>query len=867
MARVLRCVAALAGLGSCQAGESTFGERETETAQQALGLCGEPLCFTAADTLLNTTVAGAQDTPAVATAPNGTTLVVYRDRSGQAADATNGDSIRARFFDAAGLPRADDLVVETTTTKVQVNPTVAASTNGTFLVAWADNRAIAPDASGYSIRARRFATNGTPVDVQDFLLNVTTSSDQTTPVAAATPDGGFLIAWRDYSRRAPDASSGAVRARRIRPDGTLAPAEIDVNSTTSGDQSEPALAVAADGRWAISFTDASLQGGDAAGTQVRVRHYTSNDTPVSPDARVNARTDGDQRQSRLAFAPDGTLLVVFTDYQDPGAATGYDLRGRLYAPDGTPLGNELDVATTTTRNQNLPALTALSVEGRWLIAFTDDSRVAPDISNTGIRGRLLGFDGTFDGPDQLLATATYGAQTTPALPASASAHTLIAWADSGNVAPDIAAPAIRGRWLRFPRCGDARTDSDSGELCDDGNVASGDGCSATCQPETCGDGAIQAGETCDDGLTNTLAGPCLPDCTPARCGDGIRQRTEGCDDSNLVDGDGCSAACAAEPPTREACAWLCSPVSGADTCNGNDDDCDGRVDEDAALGFDPSHCGSCANGPCPSTRPYATRLSAPAGVPRWDPSAAAVAGSLLWVANDRDGILAAYNLPLVSGANAPVQTLTVRPGGVTPKWESMRREDAGTFLLLNATGNTVWRCDLANGCVNPVSVNIANAVNALGAATRLESIIPVPGHLILGSRATPSKVADEAGLAITLGNLSPDGRTYQLSDTLFTGGRFYMTWSYEGAGTTLSDVAGVLAVADPDANGRPNPATLRICRMLPGKPEGVDSWGELLVVVFDQDDDRKAKGAVDPNRFELLSTEDFATVIPRGACP
>ena len=41
---------------------------------------------------------------------------------------------------------------------------------------------------------------------------------------------------------------------------------------------------------------------------------------------------------------------------------------------------------------------------------------------------------------------------------------------------------IRGQILRVPSCGDGIVDG-PGEACDDGNVANGDGCSATCQNE------------------------------------------------------------------------------------------------------------------------------------------------------------------------------------------------------------------------------------------------------------------------------------------------------------------------------------------------------------------------------------------------
>ncbi|MEZ4392357.1 MAG: DUF4215 domain-containing protein [Polyangiales bacterium] len=64
------------------------------------------------------------------------------------------------------------------------------------------------------------------------------------------------------------------------------------------------------------------------------------------------------------------------------------------------------------------------------------------------------------------------------------------------------------------------------EQCDDGNLASGDGCSALCQ--------IEPGYRC----TGTL-------CTPV-CGDGVRTPGEQCDDRNNANNDGCSSTCNVE---------------------------------------------------------------------------------------------------------------------------------------------------------------------------------------------------------------------------------------------------------------------------------------------------------------------------------
>src|SRR6266480_2975934 len=62
---------------------------------------------------------------------------------------------------------------------------------------------------------------------------------------------------------------------------------------------------------------------------------------------------------------------------------------------------------------------------------------------------------------------------------------------------------------------------DPGEMCDDGNTLSGDGCSSDCKSnEICGNGVTdtQKGEVCDDGNTKSGDG-CNATCTSLeRCG-------------------------------------------------------------------------------------------------------------------------------------------------------------------------------------------------------------------------------------------------------------------------------------------------------------------------------------------------------------
>lgn len=97
-------------------------------------------------------------------------------------------------------------------------------------------------------------------------------------------------------------------------------------------------------------------------------------------------------------------------------------------------------------------------------------------------------------------------------------------------------------------CGDGI--EDPSEDCDDGNLMDNDGCTSTCHAEYCGDGVVQPGEKCDDGKGNDYDyNGCLPYYCKfgSRCGDGkVDSNYEKCDDGNQDSCDGCSAKCKVE---------------------------------------------------------------------------------------------------------------------------------------------------------------------------------------------------------------------------------------------------------------------------------------------------------------------------------
>ena len=118
---------------------------------------------------------------------------------------------------------------------------------------------------------------------------------------------------------------------------------------------------------------------------------------------------------------------------------------------------------------------------------------------------------------------------------------------------------LGGMTVCSPDCGDGRRLGT--EECDDGDVTSGDGCSATCVVEpgwVCAGGSVRTNDTC-----RTV------------CGDGQKAGNEACDDGNRVAFDGCSMNCdaiesgfacvggnATAPDSCTACATSCATCIG-----------------------------------------------------------------------------------------------------------------------------------------------------------------------------------------------------------------------------------------------------------------------------------------------------------------
>lgn len=296
-------------------------------------------------------------------------------------------------------------------------------------------------------------------------------------------------------------------------------------------------------------------------------------------------------------------------------------------------------------------------------------------------------------------------------------------------------------------------------------------------------------------------------------------------------------------------------------------------------------------------------LKAPKACDRFEPSGVAYLNDLLWVVSDRDGWIAGYAYPFkTEKKNKAKHSFQLNiPGDERTKWEGIEADEKGGFYLLEAISKTIWHCPSPlDGCqgfkkveIEKISLSLGDSFKKLGDDLNymmLESVamLPKQNQLFLGVRGYNLKskgftasalILDHLGQVVLQAHqgLEKNGKHYSLSgltvEEHLDDYHFWMTWSYEQEDDrTKKGVDGYLIVAtiskkDWQSGKRIDvKQDLKTCVHFPFKPEGITLAGEDVVLVFDEDKDRKTKKKEGGEGFELTKKQDYIWRMKRGGC-
>ncbi len=217
-------------------------------------------------------------------------------------------------------------MVNTHTTSDQRYPAVAAE--GDFLVVWAS---AGQDGSASGIFGQRLDGTGTPVG-SEFLVNTHTPADQTSPAVARDSMGGFIVVWESDGQ---DGSANGIFGQRYNASGTAVGIEFVVNTYTTGDQSDPAIAVDASGDFVVVWTSDAQDGG---ANGVFGQRYDATGVLAGGEFQVNTHTTADQQNPGVATDGSGDFVVTWESPGQDGSNGG--IFARRYACAGSCTGGD-----------------------------------------------------------------------------------------------------------------------------------------------------------------------------------------------------------------------------------------------------------------------------------------------------------------------------------------------------------------------------------------------------------------------------------------------------------------------------------------------------------------------------------------------
>ena len=236
-------------------------------------------------------------------------------------------------------------------------PAVAVNrTTGAFVAVWEN------EINGeYDIAGRIFCAGGCE-DVPEFDVNTTTSGPQRNPDVAMDKDGNFVVVWEDDFE---NDGTYQIYMRGFDAKGKERFATKTVNSEAAGQQYTPSIAMADDGRFVVAWEDQSVSKDTP---QVYIRGFNADGSEMFHDRNTMDAVAGTRRSPDVAMAPDGNFVVTWSDDTDGNGL--YQIYAKGFNADGTERIKHFTVNKDDTGQQYAPSV-AMNKAGDFYIIYDD----------------------------------------------------------------------------------------------------------------------------------------------------------------------------------------------------------------------------------------------------------------------------------------------------------------------------------------------------------------------------------------------------------------------------------------------------------------------------------------------------------------
>ncbi|MDH6061708.1 cadherin repeat domain-containing protein [Chrysosporum bergii ANA360D] len=269
---------------------------------------------------------------------------------------------------------ANDQLTVVNNARQEQYPSVAALSDGGFVVTWGSN---GQDGSGYGVYGQRYNANGTK-NGSEFQVNTYFNHNQLDPLVSGFSDGGFVVVWESNGQ---DGSGYGVYGQRYNANGTKNGGEFQVNTATSGHQNASSVAALSGGLFMVTWTS-MIQGTDSCSLRGRVFSASG---AVGSEVSVGnneAQWGYEKPLTRLSngkvvsvskHAVSNTAAIFAYIYSVDGTNGATLERSIQVKRDGTSIG--ISGETTDDLNYEEPSVAALSGGGFVVVWYANNRKV------------------------------------------------------------------------------------------------------------------------------------------------------------------------------------------------------------------------------------------------------------------------------------------------------------------------------------------------------------------------------------------------------------------------------------------------------------------------------------------------------------
>ncbi len=202
-------------------------------------------------------------------------------------------------------------------------------------------------------------------------------NDRRFPDVAVNEAGRRIHVWAVFG----EVERGDIFLRRFDAEGNPLEDPKLVNTTTEDDQTNPRIAVSADGSFLVIFQSDEFDAiANTFRRVVRSQLFDANGDPVGPEqllstGRTNSATDlfADVAALRLSGGSAGGYAVVWKSFISVGSDPGLSIQGCLVSAQGVP-GAQFQVNLNGAPGQDHPSVAELT-DGGYLVTWTESSQV------------------------------------------------------------------------------------------------------------------------------------------------------------------------------------------------------------------------------------------------------------------------------------------------------------------------------------------------------------------------------------------------------------------------------------------------------------------------------------------------------------